>query len=126
MGLRFWLALAAASCFGAAQAQASLAPGENIVGRWAPQPDCRAPGFSYVTTNDGVQHVVRDGERVYRTPVRIELEDDVVRVEIDEKIFTFRLPTRDTLQALRFTDTRNGLSAALRPRIWYRCGQEEE
>lgn len=125
MRLRFWFALAAASCFGGAQALASLAPNENIVGRWSPQPDCRAPGFSYVTTNDGVQRVVRDGDRVYRTPVRIEVDDDVVRVEIDEKIFTFRLPTRDTLQALRFTDTRNGLSAALRQRIWYRCRQDE-
>ncbi len=105
-------------------AQAALAPGE-IAGRWSPSHDCRAAGFSYVRAGTGLQHVVEDGSRSFRTPVKVRVEGGVIHVQIDEKVFTFRLPTPDTLQAVSYTDTRNGLSVEVAPRTWYRCNGGE-
>ncbi len=103
-------------------ARAALAPGE-IAGRWAAERDCRATGFAYIRGDTGLLHVVEDGSRSFRTPVNVRVEGDLVHVQVDEKVFTFRLPTHDTLQALSYTDTRNGLSVAVAPRTWYRCNE---
>jgi hypothetical protein len=105
-------------------ARAALAPGE-IAGRWSSERDCRATGFSYVRSDGGLLHVVEDGARSFRTPVSVRVEGGLLRVTVDEKVFTFRLPTPDTLQALSYTDTRNGLSVEVAPRTWYRCSEGE-
>lgn len=124
MRAQLFFIVAALLTMGLAQAQAALSPGE-IVGRWSPDRDCRAAGFAYVAAGNGLQHAVTDRGRTFLTPVRVRVADGVVSVQVDEKIYTFRLPTPNTLQPLGYTNTRNGLSVAVRPRTWYRCGQRE-
>lgn len=106
---------------GAVSAQAALAP-DDVVGSWSAQQDCRGKGdFAYIRKGPDVQQVISDGQREYRTPVRIKIDGGFVRVHIDEKIYTFRLPSPDRLEALKYTDSRTGLSANFAPRTWFRC-----
>lgn len=94
----------------------------DVVGNWGANQECTGAGaFSYVRSGNDVQQVVRDGQREYRTPVTVKFENGLVRVRMDEKIYTFRLPSRDKLQAIKYTDSRSGLSAELSPRTWFRC-----
>jgi hypothetical protein len=98
---------------------ASLA---DVVGNWGANQGCVGPGaFAYVRQGAKVQQVVRDGQREYRTPVRVEVKNGLVRVHMDEKTYTFRLPTPNRLEALKYTDTRTGLTADFSPRTWFRC-----
>lgn len=106
---------------GAMTAQASLAP-DDVVGRWSAEQGCPGKGdFAYIRQGADVQQVISDGQREYRTPVRIKIENGLVRVHIDEKVYTFRLPSPDRLEALKYTDSRTGLSADFAPRTWFRC-----
>jgi hypothetical protein len=85
---------------GAITAQASLAP-DDVVGNWSAQQGCEGKGdFAYIRTGLDVQQVVTDGQREYRTPVRIKIDGGFVRIHIDEKVYTFRLPSPDRLEAL--------------------------
>lgn len=94
----------------------------DVVGNWSANEECTGAGaFSYVRTGTSVQQVVRDGKREYRTPVTVKIENGFVRIHMDEKIYTFRLPTRDKLEAIKYTDSRTGLSADFSPRTWFRC-----
>jgi len=94
----------------------------DVVGNWGANQDCVGPGaFAYVRKGADVQQVVRDGPREYRTPVQVTIENGLVSVHMDEKIYTFRLPTPDRLEALKYTDSRTGLSADFSPRTWFRC-----
>lgn len=112
---------------GAMSARAALSPVSptavaDVVGNWGANEECKGAGaFSYVRSGAAVQQVVRDGQREYRTPVTVKIENGVVRVQMDEKIYTFRLPTRDKLEAIKYTDSRTGLSAEFSPRTWFRC-----
>ena len=106
---------------GAITAQASLAP-DDVVGNWSAQQGCEGKGdFAYIRTGLDVQQVVSDGQREYRTPVRIKIDGGFVRIHIDEKVYTFRLPSPDRLEALQYTDSRTGLTANFAPRTWFRC-----
>lgn len=94
----------------------------DVVGNWGANQECTGAGaFSYVRSGTQFQQVVRDGQREYRTPVTVRVENGFVRVQMDEKIYTFRLPTRDRLEAVNYTDSRTGLSAKFSPRTWFRC-----
>lgn len=106
---------------GAVSAQAALTP-DDVVGNWSAQQGCEGKGdFGYIRQGPDVQQVVSDGQREYHTPVRIQIDGGLVRVHIDEKIYTFRLPSPDRLEALKYTDSRTGLSANFAPRTWFRC-----
>lgn len=106
---------------GAVSAQAALAP-DDVVGNWSAQQGCQGKGdFAYVRQGPDVQQVISDGQREYRTPVRIKIDGGLVRVHIDEKVYTFRLPTPNRLEALQYTDSRTGLTADFSPRSWFRC-----
>lgn len=106
---------------GAMTAQASLAP-DDVVGNWSAQQGCEGKGdFAYIRKGSNVQQVVSDGQREYRTPVSIKIDGGFVRIHIDEKVYTFRLPSPDRLEALQYTDSRTGLTANFAPRTWFRC-----
>jgi hypothetical protein len=106
---------------GAMTAQASLAP-DDVVGNWSAQQGCEGKGdFAYIRKGLDVQQVVSDGQREYRTPVSIKIDGGFVRIHIDEKVYTFRLPSPDRLEALQYTDSRTGLTANFAPRTWFRC-----
>ena len=47
-----------------------------------------------------MHQVVSDGQRDYLTPVNVKIENGLLRVHIDEKVYTFRLPAPDRLEAL--------------------------
>jgi hypothetical protein len=68
-----------------------------------------------------MHQVVSDGQRDYLTPVNVKIENGLLRVHIDEKVYTFRLPAPDRLEALQYTDSRTGLTAEFSPRTWFRC-----
>ncbi len=94
----------------------------DFVGNWGANEGCVGTGdFAYVRKGAKVQQVVRDGKREYLTPVRVKIENGFVRVHMDEKVYTFRLSGRNRLQALKYTDSRTGLSAKISPRTWFRC-----
>ena len=94
----------------------------DVVGNWGANQGCVGTGaFAYVREGADVQQVVRDGAREYRTPVKVKIENGIVRVHMDEKIYTFRLPAPNRLEALKYTDSRTGLSADFSPRTWFRC-----
>ena len=124
--MRLQVAILAASMMalmmmGAITAHASLAP-DDMVGRWSAQQGCEGKGdFAYVRRGPDMHQVVSDGQREYRTPVNVRIEGGLLRVHIDEKIYTFRLPAPDRLQALQYTDSRTGLTAEFSPRTWFRC-----
>jgi hypothetical protein len=106
----------------AARSPVQPASHADVVGNWGANEECKGPGaFSYVRSGSAVQQVVRDGQREYRTPVRVEIKNGLVRVHMDEKTYTFRLPTSNRLEALKYTDTRTGLTADFSPRAWFRC-----
>ena len=106
---------------GAVSAQAALAP-DDVVGQWSAEQGCQGKGdFAYIRRGADMQQVVSDGQREYRTPVRVKIEDGLVRIHIDEKVYTFRLPAPDRLEALKYTDSRTGLTADFSPRTWFRC-----
>lgn len=106
---------------GAVSAKAALAP-DDVVGNWSAQQGCEGKGdFGYIRQGPDVQQVVSDGQREYRTPVRIKIDGGLVRIHIDEKVYTFRLPSPDRLEALTYTDSRTGLTADFAPRTWFRC-----
>ena len=120
-------AMLAVMMTGAMSARASRSPVPpvalaDVVGNWGANQECTGAGaFSYVRSGGNVQQVVHDGPREYRTPVTVKIENGVVRVQMDEKVYTFRLPSRDRLQAIKYTDSRTGLSADFSPRTWFRC-----
>lgn len=120
--MRVWFGLfyVAVMVAGFARAQAALAP-DHIVGRWAADAECAGSAFAYVSTGEQILHELQDNGRVYRTPVEVDVEGDVVRVRFDEKVYSFRLPAPDRLQAVGYTDTRNGLTVSIGPRVWHRC-----
>lgn len=120
MRFKLGTAIAALVLAGATNATASVAP-DQIVGRWAAERTCANAGFSYVMKGDRILRELRDNGKVYRTPVKVTVDGDVVRVWFDEKVFSFRLPTRNTLQPVGYTDLRNGLTAVIAPRVWHRC-----
>ena len=106
---------------GAVTAHAALAP-DDVIGRWSAQQGCQGKGdFAYIRRGPQMQQVVSDGQREYRTPVNIRIEDGLVRIQMDVKVYTFRLPARDRLEALQYTDSRTGLTAEFSPRTWFRC-----
>lgn len=106
---------------GAVTAQAALAP-DDVIGRWSAQQGCQGEGdFAYIRRGPQMHQVVSDGQREYRSPVTIRIEDGLLRVHMDEKVYTFRLPARDRLEALKYTDSRTGLTAEFSPRTWFRC-----
>ena len=83
---------------GAVSGRAALAP-DDVVGSWSAQQGCEGRGdFAYIRQGPDVQQVITDGQREYRTPVRIKIEGGLVRIHIDEKIYTFRLPAPDRLE----------------------------
>ena len=124
--MRLQVAILAASMMalmmmGAITAHASLAP-DDMVGRWSAQHGCEGKGdFAYVRRGPDMHQVVSDGQREYRTPVNVRIEGGLLRVHIDEKIYTFRIPAPDRLQALQYTDSRTGLTAEFSLRTWFRC-----
>jgi len=67
-----------------------------------------------------MHQVVSDGQREYLPPVNFKIENGLLRVLIDEKVFTFGLPVPDRLEALQYTDSRTGLTAEFSPRTWFR------
>ena len=80
---------------------AGLSGAHDVVGNWSAQQGCEGKGdFAYIRTGLDVQQVVTDGQREYRTPVRIKADGGFVRIHIDEKVYTFRLPSPDRLEAL--------------------------
>jgi len=106
----------------AARSPVPAAAPVDVVGNWGANQGCVGAGsFAYVRQGDNVQQVVSDGQREYRTPVRVEIENGLVRVHMDEKTYTFRLPAPNRLEALKYTDTRTGLTADFSPRTWFRC-----
>lgn len=106
---------------GAVTAHAALAP-DDVIGRWSAQQGCQGKGdFAHIRRGPQMQQVVSDGQREYRTPVKVRIEDGLVRIQMDEKVYTFRLPARDRLEALQYTDSRTGLTAEFSPRTWFRC-----
>ena len=106
---------------GAVTAHAALAP-DDVIGRWSAQQGCQGKGdFAYIRRGPQMQQVVSDGQREYPTPVKVRIEDGLVRIQMDEKVYTFRLPARDRLAAWQYTDSRTGQSAEFSPRTWFRC-----
>ena len=106
---------------GAVTAHAALAP-DDVIGRWSAQQGCQGKGdFAYIRRGPDMHQVVSDGQREYRTPVKVRIEDGLLRVHMDEKVYTFRLPAPDRLEALQYTDSRTGLTAAFTPSTWFRC-----
>tara|TARA_R110000868_G_scaffold39376_7_gene137152 strand:+ start:5368 stop:6129 length:762 start_codon:yes stop_codon:yes gene_type:complete len=94
----------------------------DFVGNWGTSRGCVGAGdFGYVRNGANVQRIVRDGPREYQTPVQVKFENGFVRVRMDEKVYTFRLSGPNRLQALKYTDSRTGLSAKISPRTWFRC-----
>lgn len=120
MRLTFGLFLTAVIALGAGNAWSTLSP-DQIVGQWTPERSCGGNGFAYVMNGSEIHHELNHGGAVYRTPVQVNVDGNVVRVRFEEKIYSFRLPTPDTLQAFGYTDTRNGLTAEITPRVWHRC-----
>lgn len=120
-------AMMALMMMGAMSARAARSPVPSpvftdVVGNWGANQGCVGSGaFAYVREGSDVQQVVRDGQREYRTPVRVTIENGLVRVHMDEKIYTFRLPAPNQLEALKYTDSRTGLTADFAPRTWFRC-----
>ena len=102
-------------------ASAALSPAD-VVGSWSARQGCAGGSdFAYVMTGGQMQQVVRDGRQEYRTPVRIQIEGGFLRVHMDEKTYTFRLQSKNSLQALDYKDSRTGLTAKFSPRTWFRC-----
>jgi hypothetical protein len=98
--MRLQIAVFATSMMGAMTAQASLAP-DDVVGNWSAQQQCEGKGdFVYIRKGSDVQQVVSDGQREYRTPVSIKIDGGFVPIHIDEKVYTFRLPSPDRVEAL--------------------------
>jgi hypothetical protein len=124
--MRLQIAILAASMMGlmlmgAVSAKASLAP-DDMVGRWSAQQGCQGNGdFAYIGRAPDLQQVISDGQREYRTPVNVKIVDGLLRVHMDEKVYTFRLSAPDRLEALQYTDSRTGLTASFSPRTWFRC-----
>lgn len=106
---------------GAMSARAAIHP-TDVVGRWGAQPGCAGGAdFAYALQNGNIQRIVRDGPREQRTPVRVEVKDGFVTFHLDDKIYTFRLPSKNRLQALKYTDSRTGLTASFAPHTRFRC-----
>lgn len=102
-------------------AAAALRPAD-VVGGWSVNRECRnGSDFTYVMNGNQMHQVVRDGRQEYRNPVRIQIDGGLLRVHVDEKTYTYRLQSKNSLQVLQYTDSRTGLTAKLTPRTWFRC-----
>lgn len=102
-------------------ADAALRPAD-VVGGWSVNRECRnGSDFTYVMSGNQMHQVVRDGRQEYRTPVRIQIDGGLLRVHLDEKTYTYRLQSKNSLQVLHYKDSRTGLMAKLSPRTWFRC-----
>lgn len=102
-------------------AGAALQP-VDVIGGWSVNSECRnGSDFTYVMNGNQIHQVVRDGIQEYRNPVRIQIDGGLLRVHLDEKTYTYRLQSKNSLQVLQYTDSRTGLTAKLSPRTWFRC-----
>ena len=113
--------LATALVAASTSAMAARSPAD-VVGKWSAHQNCKnGADFAYVMQGGKLERIVRDGKRSYRTPVKIQIDGRNLRIQMDEKVYTFRLQTPDAMQALKYTDSRTGLAANLAPRTWFRC-----
>ena len=61
------------------------------------------------------------GTAAFTAGQTIQIDGGLLRVHVDEKTYTYRLQSKNSLQVLQYTDSRTGLTAKLSPRTWFRC-----